>query len=114
MSCNFKRAVDSRRSYSVRITAVARISLGLVKELDGVEYFLPFSFFDQTQMTTISIATKPSIVTAISHIPSSSPFPSSSSHPQMEPSRRTTVVAATHCSPTSHRLAVTPAAIDIA
>jgi hypothetical protein len=69
-------------------------------ELDGVEYFLPFSFFDQTQMTKISIATKPSIVTAISHIPSSSPFPSSSSHPQMVLSRRT-VTAATHCSITS-------------
>jgi hypothetical protein len=91
--------------------------LDLVKELDGVEYFLLFSFFDQTQTITISIATKPSVTIAISHIPSSSPFPSSSSHPQMEPSRRTTVVVATtHCSATSqlNRVVVAIAAIDIA
>jgi hypothetical protein len=92
--------------------------LGLVKGLNGVEYFLPFSFFDQTQTTTISIATKPSITVAISHIPSSSPFPSSSSHPQMEPSRRTTAVVATttHCSATSqlNRIVVAIGAIDIA
>jgi hypothetical protein len=89
--------------------------LDLVKGLDGVEYFLLFSFFDLTQTTTISIATKPSITIAISHIPSSSPFPSSSSHPQMEPSRRT-VATTTHCSATSqlNRVVVAIAAIDIA
>jgi hypothetical protein len=84
-------------------------------ELNEVEYFLPFSFFDLTQTTKISIATKPSITIAISHIPSSSPFPSSSSHLQKEPSRRTTAVTAIHCSATTSLiLAVTPAAIDIA
>jgi hypothetical protein len=90
--------------------------LDLVKGLDEVEYFLLFSFFDQTQTTTISIATKPSITIAISHIPSFSPFPSSSSHPQMEPSRRTVVVT-THCLPVTFQLnkvIVAIAAIDIA
>jgi hypothetical protein len=91
--------------------------LDLVKELNGVEYFLLFSFFDQTQTTTISIAAKPSVTIAISHIPSSSPFPSSFSHPQMEPSRRTTtVVVITHCSATSqlNRFVVAIAIINIA
>jgi hypothetical protein len=92
--------------------------LGLVKGLNGVEYFLPFSFFDQTQTTKISIAIKPSVTIAISHIPSSSPFPSSSSHPQMEPSRRTTtaVVITIHCSATFqlNMVVVAIAAINIA
>jgi hypothetical protein len=90
--------------------------LGLVKGLNGVEYFLLFSFFDQTQTTRISIAAKPSVTIAISHIPSSSPFPSSSSHLQKEPSRRTTVIVTTHCSATSqlNRVVVAIAAIDIA
>ena len=108
-----EEVVNSRRSYFIRI-AIARISLDLVKVLDVAKYFLLFSFFDLTLTTTISIAIKPSVTVAISHIPSSSPFPSSSSHLQMVPSRRT-VVTATHCSPaTSHRLAITPAAIGIA
>ena len=74
--------------------------MDLAEGLDGVEYFLPFSFFDQTQTKLISITIEPSVATAISHIPSSSPFPSSSSHPQMVLSRRT-ATAVTHCSVTS-------------
>jgi hypothetical protein len=91
--------------------------LDLIKGLNGVEYFLLFSFFDQTQTTRISIAAKPSVTIAISHIPSSSPFPSSSSHLQKEPSRRTTtVVTTTHCSAISqlNRVVVAIGVIDTA
>jgi hypothetical protein len=74
--------------------------LDLVEGLDGVEYFLLFSFFDQIQTKQISITIEPSVATAISHTPSSSPFPSSSSHPQKVLSRRT-ATAVKHCSVTS-------------